>query len=141
MRTALTAVLLGVYLWAPPLAGAQQAPPAGPAQAPPASSQAPESKRGKHQNDLVLLGTVFNEQGFALPGAQVQVRRAGEKKVRGEDITNRLGEFSVRVPRSIEYEISVKARGFQEQSQKIEATVGDRQDFVFRMKPVTGGKK
>lgn len=140
MKIRLSALLFVASFGVPAWAAAQQAPPA----TPPASSaaqQAPQSKTGKHQNDLVLLGTVFTEQGFALPGARIQVRRAGEKKVRGEDITNRVGEFSVRVVRGVEYEVSVKARGFQDQSLKVDGSAGDRQDLVFRMKPVAGGKK
>jgi hypothetical protein len=41
---------------------------------------------------------VFTDQGFALPGARVRVRRADEKKPKWEATSDRRGEFAVRVP-------------------------------------------
>jgi len=98
-------------------------------------------KKGAHQNDFLLIGTVFTEQGFALPGAAIRVRRAGETKVRWEARADRRGEFAVRVPQGAEYEMSVTAQGYQEQARKINAKTGDREDFVFRLAPAQGGKK
>lgn len=61
--------------------------------------------------------------------------------MRAENVTNRAGEFALNVPRGVEYELTVKAKGFEDQMQKIEANSGNRPDLVFRMKPVSGGKK
>lgn len=100
-----------------------------------------EPKSRKRVPDFVIFGTVFNEKGFSLPGAEVKVRRAGEKRVRGEAISDRRGEFAVRVPRGAEYEVTVRARGFAEQTQKVNADSGaTREDLIFRMAPATGGK-
>jgi hypothetical protein len=138
LSAALLVLCLGVSLFG---RAQQPPPPPPPAQAPPAESQSHPEKQGKHANDLFLFGTVFTQQGFTLPGALLQLRRAGEKKVRAENITNRAGEFALNAPRGVEYELTVKAKGFEDQSQKIEANSGNRPDIVFRMKPVSGGKK
>ncbi len=109
---------------------------AGPAPAPAAE----QSRKGAHENDFLLFGTVFTEQGLALPGAEVRVRRAGERKVRWEARSDRRGEFAVRVPQGAEYEMSVQARGYQEQTRKIDARSGSREDLVFRLARVGGEK-
>ncbi len=106
---------------------------------PPAAGAA-QSKKGAHENDFVLFGTVFAEKGFALPGAEVRVRRAGERKPRWEARSDRRGEFAVRVPRGAEYEMSVSAKGYQEQTRKIDARTGSREDLLFRLQPASGGK-
>lgn len=98
-------------------------------------------KKGSHEHDFLLLGTVFTEQGFALPGAAIRVRRAGESKVRWEGRSDRRGEFALRIPQGAEYELSVTASGYREQTRKINAKTGDREDLVFRLTPAQGGKK
>jgi hypothetical protein len=108
---------------------------AGMAQAAPAQ----EKKPGKLA--FLIFGTVLDEKGFALPGAEIRVRRAGEKKVRGEAYSDRRGEFGVRVPLDFEYEVRVKLKGFEEQVQTADARAGNRKDLVFRMKPATKGKR
>jgi hypothetical protein len=98
-----------------------------------------QSKKGKQS--FLIFGTVFTEKGFSLPGAEVLVRRTGEKKVRGEAASDRRGEFAVRVEPGYEYEVSVKARGFVEAKQIVDGRTANRQDLLFRMKPEEGGKK
>ncbi len=104
------------------------------------AAAAEQSRKSAHEKDFLLFGTVFNEQGFALPGAQVRVHRAGERKVRWEARSDRRGEFAVRVPRGGEYEMSVAAAGYQEQTHKIDARTGDREDLIFRLARVEGEK-
>ena len=101
---------------------------------------APGGQKSDPQSQFVLFGTVFTEQGLALPGAAIRVRRAGEKKVRWEARSDRRGEFGVRVPRGAEYEMSVSAAGYQEHTRKIDARAGSREDLVFRLAPAPGGK-
>jgi hypothetical protein len=107
------------------------------AQAAAAGDQAP---KGTHQRDFLLFGTVFTEQGSLLPGAEVRVRRAGERKGRWEARSDRRGEFAVRVPQGAEYEISIRATGYEGQTQKIDARTGSREDLVFRLAPAAGRK-
>jgi hypothetical protein len=128
--------------WFAPVALCAQQPPATPPnQSGQSSSQKPGEKHSKYADHIILSGTIFTAQGFTLSGAQVQVRRAGEKKVRAENVSNGAGEFWIHVPRGVEYEMSAKAPGYEEQKLKIEASTDGRQDLVFRMKPLAGGKK
>jgi hypothetical protein len=98
-------------------------------------------KKPRLSDQFLIFGTVFEESGFLLPGAEIQVRRGGEKKVRWRQISDRSGEFAVRVPPGAEYELTVKAKGFEEQSRKIDARTGNREDLIIRMKPLPEGKK
>ena len=109
---------------------------------------APQSSSKSHAHDFVIFTTVFTEQGFALPGARVRVRRTDEKKFRWEADSDRRGELAVRVPQDSEYEMTVEARGYKMQTRKVDASDGNRVDLTFRMEPQsephsgsgTGGK-
>ena len=105
------------------------------------NDSAPKAEKEKKKPEpYVLVGTVFTEGGFSLPGAQIRVRRAGEKKVRGEAQSDRRGEFGIRVPAGLEYEVTVEAKGYETQSRKFNAQLGTPGNFVFRLKPVSGGE-
>jgi hypothetical protein len=99
-----------------------------------------QRRKSAQPDDFLLFGTVFTKQGFALPGAGIRVRRAGERKVRWEARSDRRGEFAVRVPRGAEYEMSVSAAGYREQTRRVDARTGIREDFIFRPQPASGGK-
>lgn len=117
--------LIGVAVLVPPLGGVPEEP----------------QKKQRLTDQFLISGTVFEESGFLLPGAEIQVRRAGEKKVRWRQVSDRRGEFAVRVPPGTEYELTVKVKGFEEQSRKIDARTGNRADLTIRMKPLPEGKK
>jgi len=121
----LAVLLLSVAGFVPPLGGAPDAP----------------QKRPRPCQRFLIFGTVFEESGFLLPGAEVRVRRAGEKKVRWRQTSDRRGEFAACVPPGAEYELTVTARGFEEQSRRIDARTGNREDLVVRMKPLPEGEK
>jgi hypothetical protein len=119
-----------------------------PAQAPaaqssPSSSSSSSNKRSSsHANDFLIIGTVFTDKAYALPGARLRVRRTGEKKFRWETYTNSRGEFALRVPQGGEYEIVVMAKGFADQTNPVSAKSGISEDnVVYRMQPASGGKK
>jgi Carboxypeptidase regulatory-like domain len=121
------------------------APPSAPG-AQPSSSSSSSSSSGKHgrthANDFLVIGTVFTDKSYALPGAQIRVRRDGEKKFRWQTYTNSRGEFALRVPQGGEYEIVLLAKGFAEQSNPVSAKSGISEDtVVYHMQPVSGGKK
>jgi hypothetical protein len=109
---------------------------------------APQSSSKSHAHDFIIFTTVFTEQGFALPGARVRVRRADEKKFRWEADSDRRGELAVRVPPDSEYEMTVEARGYKTQTRKVHANEGNRAELTIRMEPQsephtgsgTGGK-
>jgi hypothetical protein len=100
------------------------------------------SKKYSHVHDFLIRGTVFNEKALAFPGAQLRIRREGEKKFRWESLTNSRGEFAVRVPQGSNYEMVVRAKGFLEQTRTVEAKTGrDEENMVLRMQPAAGVKK
>jgi len=122
----------------------QAPPPAGStpsAQAPAATPAKPEKKKYSHSNDFLIRGTVFSDKALSFPGVQLRIRKAGEKKFRWESYTNSRGEFAMRVPQGSDYEMVVQAKGFAEQTRRIDAKTGaNEQSIVFRMEPATGGK-
>jgi hypothetical protein len=121
---------------------AQQSPPSQ--QAPSAessSSQKSDQTGTRHSNDFLVRGTVFTQEGLALPGAELRIRRVSEKKFRWEAVSNSRGDFAVRVKMGSAYEVIVRAKGYQDQSLSVDAKTGERfKDLVFRM-PHQGGKK
>jgi hypothetical protein len=123
----------------PPPAAQPQAPATNPA--PPAAVSS-SRKKSSHASDFLIIGTVFTDKAFAFPGVQLRVRRATEKKFRWETYTNSRGEFAVRVPQGLQYEMVIAAKGFAVQTRMIDARSGiSEDDVVFRMEPVAGGKK
>jgi hypothetical protein len=119
------------------------APPSTPTAQSSSSSSRSSGKRGHtHANDFLVIGTVFTDKSYALPGARIRVRRDGEKKFRWETYTNSRGEFALRVPQGGEYEIVVLAKGFADQSNPVSAKSGISEDtVVYHMQPASGGKK
>lgn len=104
------------------------------------SQQGKKDKSKKAREVFVLTGTVFTQQGYGLPGAQVSVRRAGEKRVRGKAMADRRGEFGVRLRDAGDYEVTVEAKGYEAQTRKFSAQLGSGTSFVFRMQPASGGQ-
>jgi hypothetical protein len=104
------------------------------------SSKQPQ-KNNAHANDFLIRGTVFTTDGLSLPGADLHIRRASEKKFKWNDATNSRGEFAVRVKMGADYEVVVRAKGYQDESQRVNAATGERfKDLVFRMQRQTGKK-
>jgi len=101
----------------------------------------PGKEKRKRTPEFIITGTVFTEKGYLLPGAEIRVNRTGERKSRWEAISDRRGEFGIRVPPGAEYEVKVKAKGYQEQKQKVNGKAGTAENLTFRMAPETGGKK
>jgi len=65
----------------------------------------------------------------------------GERKAKWDAVSDRQGEFGVRVPQGAEYEVRVKAKGYEEQKQQVDGKSSTYENLVFRMTPETGGKK
>jgi len=102
------------------------------------------SSKGKHTHaqDFLIRGTVFRPDNLAFPGVRLRIRRAKEKKFRWETFTNSRGEFAVRVPQGLQYELIIQLKGFADQTRDVNATSGISEDnVVFRMQATTGGKK
>src|SRR5215468_6670879 len=104
--------------------------PAGAAGAESSSKQA--QNKSSHGNDFLVRGTVFTPEGLALPGAELHVRRASEKKFRWNDAANSRGEFAIRVKMGADYEVVAHAKGYQDQPVPVNASTGERfKDLVF----------
>lgn len=110
------------------------------------SSTAKSDRPGKkpsHANDFLIIGTVFNPQALAYPGANLQIRRMGEKKFRWKTVTNSRGDFAMRVPQGALYEVVVTGKGFAEQKLTVDAlhAADNQQRISIRMEPAVGGAK
>jgi Carboxypeptidase regulatory-like domain len=146
----MTAFFLASFIL-PRLSTGQQPVPLPPATspeapAPPAAPSQDSSSTNKHKSKIppfLILGTVFNERALAFPGVQVKIRRKGEKKFRYEMYTNSRGEFAIRVPDGIEYEVVVRQKNYQDQSQIVAANMADVQKrLTFKLesaKPAKAG--
>jgi hypothetical protein len=149
----LTATLFFAALFLPPMAAAQEPIPPSPPASPQAPATAPppaqeSSSTSKHKSKIppfLILGTVFNEHALAFPGVEVKIRRKGEKKFRYDSYTNSRGEFAIRVPDGIEYEVVVREKNYKEQSQAVVANMADVQRrLTFKLestKPAQAGDK
>ena len=138
-------LITGLILAFAGLLGAQEAPQPPAAQSSPSSEstskQNPNQAAARHSNDFLVRGTVFTQEGFALPGAELRIRRSAEKKFRWQTLSNSRGDFAVRVKMGADYEVLVRAKGFAEQTMPVDAKTGDRyKDLVFRMEH-QGNKK
>jgi hypothetical protein len=138
-------VIAGLLLSLAASLGAQEAPQPPATQSPSStestSKQKPGQSAARHSDDFLVRGTVFTQEGFALPGAELRVRRTTEKKIRWQTVSNSRGDFAVRVKMGADYEVSVRAKGFAEQSVPLDAKTGDRyKDLVFRLEH-QGNKK
>jgi hypothetical protein len=120
-----------------------QPPPPPPDTPPPAESSTPAAGKNKHHLDEFLIrGTVFNDKALSLPGAQLHIKRAGDKKHHWDTYTNSRGEFAIRVPPGSDYEVLVQSRGFADATQQVDAKTGlSEEDMVFRMDLASGKKK
>ena len=135
MRFPIKALFLSILVL-PCLAAAQQPvpPPPPPAEAPaathPVAPAQESSSTSRHKSRIppfLILGTVFDEHALAFPGVEVKIRRKGEKKFRYDTYTNSRGEFAIRVPDGIEYEVVVRQKNYKEQSQGVVANMADVQ--------------
>jgi hypothetical protein len=127
-----------------PLAPVDPAVPGPAASGPSSSSKTGRgAKNHSHADDFLIIGTVFNQQSLAFPGAQLRIRRTGENKFHWKTVTNSRGDFAVRVPQGASYEVVISGKGFADQTQNVDALhTGDTQQRIsIRMQPAAGGTK
>jgi hypothetical protein len=126
---------------APPPATTPAQPPAT-TPANPSSGTSSSKRKYSHANDFLIRGTVFTDKALAFPAVQLRIRRSTEKKFHWETYTNSRGDFAVRVPQGLEYELVIHAKGFADQTRAIDAKAGLSETTVtFRMEPTAGVKK
>jgi hypothetical protein len=91
-----------------------------------------------HPNDCILYGNVFTADGHLFEGADVHVRHATDKKPKWDAMSDRRGEFAVRVPPQGDYVVEVRAKGFVTQSRTVTSQSATRLNLVFHMVEQTG---
>ncbi len=68
----------------------------------------------KPQSGAIIFGTVFQESGLSLPGANVLVYNEASPKKKYRAVTNYRGEYRVRVPAGESvYVVNTSARKFK----------------------------
>ncbi|MFB3779429.1 MAG: carboxypeptidase-like regulatory domain-containing protein [Bryobacteraceae bacterium] len=98
-----------------------------------------QRSRPSQQSYAVVAGTVFQEDGRVLRGAQVSLRPSPEEgppeKARPlTAVSDARGEFAFRVPPSpMRYTVSVKASGFLTQEKQVSIGGEERADVFFQM--------
>jgi len=131
---------LPVFAQGPPAQPQQPVAPVQPV-GPVDSSSTQPPKKGSHSDDFLVRGTVFTPDGMSFPGAELFIRRTTDKKFKWNTATNSRGEFAVRVKMGGDYQVVVRAKGFQELSQAVDAKTGERfKDLVFHMQRQEGKK-
>jgi hypothetical protein len=104
------------------LVHAQEPPaPPPPDPAPPQTESSTKSRRVPHVDAFLIRGTVYDEQSLSLSGAQLRVKRHGEKKYRWSTVSNSRGEFAMRIPPGSDYELLTAAKGFTDNTTAIDA--------------------
>jgi hypothetical protein len=86
-------------------------------------------------DDGILYVTVFTDKGARLPDAAYTAHPFGKTKPHWEGYSDVRGEFAVRVSLQGDYEIEVKAKGYDPQTRKVTSEVGDKTDIVFNLVP------
>lgn len=107
---------------------------------------APLLAEKRPQTFAVVAGTVFQESGRSLPGAQVTITPKSEdasgssKRMKAlKAVTDTRGEFAVRVPAgAMRYNIRAMAKGFQPEEKEVTTSWDERVDAFFRLKPAKG---
>lgn len=148
MRSPRWIILVGITAilgsFVPAFSRAQEPPPVAPT-APVSPTPNPEKSQKQkysHANDFLIIGTVFDDKGYAFPGAELKIRRSNEKKFRWDSYTNSRGEFAVRVPKGSDYEMILRVKGFGDQTRALDAKTGlSEARIVFRMESAGGEKK
>jgi len=103
-------------------------------QSAPAESTNKKKTSSRHQRDFLIKGTVFTQEGLSFAGAQIQIRKTGQKSYRWKDVANSRGEFAIRVVQGAQYEVSVSGKGNKEQKKTVDATGSERvEELVFHM--------
>ena len=140
----LTAILLAVLLSSPAhfsTPGSLQLPPATPAsssssgQSESSSVRSSTKSKSKPVPSFLIIGTVFDEKALSLPGVQVRIRQAGEKKFRWETYTNSRGEFAVRVPPGYQYEVATHVKNYEDQVHGVDSKTEVQQRLSIQLEP------
>jgi hypothetical protein len=92
------------------------------------------AEKNKDDSHALLMGSVFTADGLSLPGIKVSVKRKDDKKPRWRAVSDRRGEFALRLPAGTEtYEVTAGSKGFESQTKTVEFRGSERVDVFFRL--------
>lgn len=98
-------------------------------------------KESKKKHYALLVGSVFTEEGFSLPGVPVSIKRKSERKPAWRTVSDRRGEFAVRLPPGRgTYEVSTLSKERENETRTVEIYGEERADVLFRL-PLKGQKR
>lgn len=98
------------------------------------SSPSAGPEKSEQKSYALLAGTVFTAEGFSLPGVKVTIKRKGEKKPKWERVSDRRGEFAVRVPPDpATYEVTTHSDDRENQTKTVKVAGQERVDVFFRL--------
>ena len=91
-------------------------------------------RKSRAQPFALLFGTVFDQDGRLVRGAQVEVRQR-DGKGRWQARTDEQGEFAVRLPpgRAV-YIVEARAQGLSPEQKEVEFSADERLDVVLQLK-------
>ena len=84
------------------------------------------AEKKKTAPQAVIAGGVFQDTGGSLPGVKVVVVSESDPRDKREAVTDRRGEFAVRVPGGARYRVVASAKGFETQEKTVEAIEGEK---------------
>ncbi len=97
-----------------------------------------KARKSKYQPHALLYGTVFDEGGRLVRGAQIEVRPrqdTQQRTERWEARSDSQGEFAVHLPvGKAVYIVEARAPGFTADRKEVEFTSDERQDVVVHLK-------
>jgi hypothetical protein len=99
------------------------------------SVQALAAQKKPSPDDCVFRVTVFTEKGQRLPDVQFTAHPPGRKKPHWDGYSDVRGDFAFRVSFQGDYEIEVKAKGYETQMKKVTSEGGQIMDLVFTLVP------
>ena len=99
-------------------------------------------KKAAAEPYVLLDGTVFRENGFALPNAEVVVipdpgpESAPAKLKKLQAVSDSRGEFAFRLPTlNMRYLVKVSAKGYRNETKPVTVQGEDRLDVTFQLQP------
>jgi hypothetical protein len=99
-------------------------------------------KKAVPQSAALVAGTVFDQRGYALPGAEVDLipappdESAPVKTKKLQAISNSRGEFAFHVPPgAMQYTVKAAAKGYQSTQKSVSVQGEERVDVTFQLEP------
>jgi len=99
-------------------------------------------KKAAAEPYVLLDGTVFRENGFALANAEIVVipdpgpESQASKLKKLQAVSDSRGEFALRLPATnMRYLVKVTAKGYKNESKPVNVQGEDRLDVTFQLQP------